>query len=581
MTIFKTLISCSFSNIFGLLNVQSPRNFEPSYSQHHGSYGNAQKYNQSPKARHKGSGGRPPDPPPNNSIMFRGLNTSTSEETVPRFLIVLFLKITNKSLELMDYVKPYGSIVSVKVIRNRGTNVSRGIAFVEFQTIRDAVTFYDSYRQPDNPSSHKILIDGSNVDLKYSRPHTSIQVPQGDWLCPQCHINNFAKRNECFQCSTPRPVSNHSSVPEESIATLSILNLKPSTTKQMVIDAFSQFSRVVSCKMLWDKAQNISKGIAFVEFNSVEEANRVCSMKQPMFIDGVQVRVSFAKHNNSDTSQPQAYEQPEPPVNYNSYPQESSYSPISQPNTAYPISQHPQEAPPPSDPLAGIPDAHNYNYDPTSKYYFNPNTECYFDPESQFFYSLKQKEFYYFDRVKQEFVKHVSKDPLQETAPNQQQNNTQYETEPQQHTPTSAPTQNYSSTQSNQNHTSVTQSPNSDPRLKISQNQVESQQDQTVNPNQESKDIVDLIRLKLETTEGVICSLCKRKLQSNDALLKHNELSTLHKDNLQKAIQKHLAENKTVETNSLGQVVSYGSELGKKTSNPTVDQPSPKRAKVE
>jgi hypothetical protein len=27
----------------------------------------------------------------------------------------------------------------------------------------------------------------------------------GDWLCPNCSVNCFASRNECFRCSTPRP----------------------------------------------------------------------------------------------------------------------------------------------------------------------------------------------------------------------------------------------------------------------------------------------------------------------------------------------------------------------------------------
>ena len=49
---------------------------------------------------------------------------------------------------------------SVKVIIDRATGVSRGIAFVEFQQLSAAKAFYDHYKQPDQPNSHKILIDG-------------------------------------------------------------------------------------------------------------------------------------------------------------------------------------------------------------------------------------------------------------------------------------------------------------------------------------------------------------------------------------------------------------------------------------
>ena len=27
----------------------------------------------------------------------------------------------------------------------------------------------------------------------------------GDWLCPQCHVNNFARRDVCFRCDTAKP----------------------------------------------------------------------------------------------------------------------------------------------------------------------------------------------------------------------------------------------------------------------------------------------------------------------------------------------------------------------------------------
>lgn len=28
---------------------------------------------------------------------------------------------------------------------------------------------------------------------------------EGDWMCPQCQIKNFAKRSACFQCGVPKP----------------------------------------------------------------------------------------------------------------------------------------------------------------------------------------------------------------------------------------------------------------------------------------------------------------------------------------------------------------------------------------
>ena len=33
------------------------------------------------------------------------------------------------------------------------------------------------------------------------------EVREGDWPCPSCQANNFASRNACFRCQTPRPAS--------------------------------------------------------------------------------------------------------------------------------------------------------------------------------------------------------------------------------------------------------------------------------------------------------------------------------------------------------------------------------------
>ena len=31
------------------------------------------------------------------------------------------------------------------------------------------------------------------------------EIKPGDWCCPKCNENVFAKRNRCYRCTTPRP----------------------------------------------------------------------------------------------------------------------------------------------------------------------------------------------------------------------------------------------------------------------------------------------------------------------------------------------------------------------------------------
>jgi len=498
--------------------------------------------------------------------MFRGLNPSTTEET------------------LMEYVKPFGPVVSVKLILDRATGRSRGIAFAEFQNLADSKAFYEHYRQGDSMNSHKITIDGANVDLKYSRPQTGhTAAPLSDWTCPHCNINNFAKRSECFQCAAPRPnVSGGSDQP--AVATLSILNLNLNTSKQTLINLFQKYSPVKSCRLLWDKSRNISRGTAFIEFYSVEEANKVLSQTQSLTIDGSQVRVSFARHNNSDTMpSSSSYDQhsgggPSQSGGYNQGPRSSYGGPSSHnDNLSYgggatggsshhhqqqqqqqPVNPYygssssssagghssSQQQPPMSvaadpshqmmnsaapvipDPLIGVPDAQDYDFDESSGFFFNPKINYYFDPKTQFFYDLNEKQFYYYDRSKQQFVKH------EVTEPSAENTNPNANVDPQAQNPLSDSTQ--PSAEVNQQAVP--------PQGGVSEHSVTGGAPGEAGLPGPDGGMIDSLRAIFEQSVGAICSLCKRKFPDNQALLKHNQLSTLHKTNLEKAIADHLGQ---------------------------------------
>jgi len=480
-------------------------------------------------------GGRPPDPAPNTSVMFRGLDRNTTEE------------------KLMDYVKPFGQVVSVKVIMDRASGQSRGIAFAEFQNLSDAKAFYDAHKQPDNPNSHKIVIDGANVDLKYSRPHTNHTTPTTDWVCPKCQINNFAKRTECFQCAAPRPVATaYPPVEQGAVSTLSILNLNTNTTKQTLVNTFQQYSPVKSCRLLWDKTRNISRGTAFIEFHSVEEANHVLNSTQGLSVDGYHVRVSFARHNNSDSGQFDNDPSDRGNIPHGGslgYGSNPGYGHSDSPYGTQPYSDSlggsaPYDAPPVSvSPLDGIPDAADYGYDESSGYYFNPKIHYYFDPKTQFFYDLNERQFYYYDRIKREFIRHEV--PTESSDVSQSQSNT---TPPN----TSRPNE---STNYQQYHPSAASHQTG---AGYNTSEVPPQNSTLASPLQSSSptappaptgDLVpgsplfESLRAQLEQTTGLICSLCKRRLPTTEALLKHNQLSALHKTNLQDAVNQYISRN--------------------------------------
>lgn len=81
-------------------------------------------------------------------------------------------------------------------------------------------------------------------------------------------------------------------------------NLPYSATDQSLVDAFSQCGTVESAKVIMDRDSGRSKGFAFVEMSSSEEAAQSISKLNGSQLDGRAISVSEAKpqaprNNNS------------------------------------------------------------------------------------------------------------------------------------------------------------------------------------------------------------------------------------------------------------------------------------------
>jgi RNA recognition motif-containing protein len=77
-----------------------------------------------------------------------------------------------------------------------------GFAFLEFEDERDAE---DAIKALDGGN-----LKGEPLQVQMSRnqgkgPNDAGSRKPGDWLCPQCKVNNFARRDECFRCQTVKP----------------------------------------------------------------------------------------------------------------------------------------------------------------------------------------------------------------------------------------------------------------------------------------------------------------------------------------------------------------------------------------
>ncbi len=72
-------------------------------------------------------------------------------------------------------------------------------------------------------------------------------------------------------------------------------NLSYNSTEEDLEAMFQQAGNVVSCQLMLDKFTSRSRGFAFVEMETVEEANAAVEMFNDKPLDGRDLRVNIAK----------------------------------------------------------------------------------------------------------------------------------------------------------------------------------------------------------------------------------------------------------------------------------------------
>jgi cold-inducible RNA-binding protein len=72
-------------------------------------------------------------------------------------------------------------------------------------------------------------------------------------------------------------------------------NLSPTTTENQILDLFKQSGNVVSCTLIKDKVTGNSKGFAFVEMGSENEAAKAIVDRNGQELDGRALKVNEAK----------------------------------------------------------------------------------------------------------------------------------------------------------------------------------------------------------------------------------------------------------------------------------------------
>ncbi|KAI1654632.1 hypothetical protein F4813DRAFT_198390 [Daldinia decipiens] len=96
-------------------------------------------------------------------------------------------------------------LVEIRIKSDDRSGNRRLYAFAEFRSEDDAIGFYErNYPALDITNPHGSSI---RIPIEYSRERRHIANPD-DWKCTMCHFENFSRRATCKQCKAPRTSEN-------------------------------------------------------------------------------------------------------------------------------------------------------------------------------------------------------------------------------------------------------------------------------------------------------------------------------------------------------------------------------------
>uniref|UniRef100_A0A8C4I9T1 RNA binding motif protein 5 n=1 Tax=Dicentrarchus labrax TaxID=13489 RepID=A0A8C4I9T1_DICLA len=299
------------------------------------------------------------------TIMLWGLSPHVTEDDI-RFAI-----------DQLEGPQP----VDVRLMKKK-TGISRGFAFVDFYHLQDATRWMETNQK-------RLTIQGKSVDMHYSHPRNKYE----DWLCNTCGLYNFRRRLKCFRCGAAKAeseTSNNTGVSETQPSgdfygdTIILRNIAPLTTVEAIMTALAPYANLSSnnIRLIKDKQTGQNRGFAFVQLSSPlvklfftcidEQCHNLLFQLAPFFI--------FFLINLPEASQLLTILQGlQPPLKLDGKTIGVDYAKI-------------------------LPDTSTYQYDESSGYYYDPQTGLYYDPNTHYYYNSQTQQYLYWDNEKQTYI---------------------------------------------------------------------------------------------------------------------------------------------------------------------------------
>ncbi|KAK3268739.1 hypothetical protein CYMTET_22770, partial [Cymbomonas tetramitiformis] len=318
--------------------------------------------------------------------------------------------------QIAALIEQYVPLRHARVIRDRTTGVSRGFAFLDFPSVDVARQLMESNTR------FKLELGGQRLFLEYSRVATAERessassldsLAHKDWACSSCGGVNFARRSECYQCSSKRPdnprwVDSMGGMEADTPTSVLVINgLEPHTpekTLSLAIAAIAPVKGEQGLRLVRNKHTLESRGFAFADFYSVSDATKVLTALNGVGIEGQssKLRVTYARDTRSGSSTKNAAMEAIQAAQYSmQYTSE--------------VKWEPKEFDPNDTTSAAESAAAGFQYDPVSGYYYDTNSGFYYDATSGLYYDGHNQVWYTYDQENQQYTPYVA--PTDGTAP--------------------------------------------------------------------------------------------------------------------------------------------------------------------
>uniref|UniRef100_A0A8C1FTL0 RNA binding motif protein 10 n=1 Tax=Cyprinus carpio carpio TaxID=630221 RepID=A0A8C1FTL0_CYPCA len=250
----------------------------------------------------------------------------------------------------------------------------------------------------------KCAVPKSEAELKLPLLPTSLPLDSAQGLLPLPAI---------YQTAAPLlSLSSSSQAAEMANDTLILRNLGPHTTLEAILSALAPFATLSpsNVRLIKDKQTQLNRGFAFLQLTTIVEASQLLqilhSLQPPLSIDGKLISVEFAKGSKRDVFLTDGNRVSVATVASTAIAaaqwavtQVPTYTHIYYVNKTFILDVQLYFLFPAADP-----DVSTYQYDESSGYYYDSLTGLYYDPNSQYYFNPHTQQYMYWDGERHTYV---------------------------------------------------------------------------------------------------------------------------------------------------------------------------------